>query len=286
MGGVAWLFGPDGAGYVRADIAHARRDVDFGAMNVTDTLSRDALETHTVVISDARPAAPRLSLDDDGFILRRNPTEMTSFFDLGRIHQVYLREVQRLIVDVSGARDTIVLEHVIRGPHRMAENYPAYGRHMLGWAVKAHIDGDEATYRTWAAHLAGSDLVARCETEPFAVYNVWRPLAPVEHMPLALCHATTVHRDDLIPSFYEGRYPGMPDTEYYPAITYFHLAHNPAHHWYYFPDMHPDEVVIFKQWDTDDSKALCVPHSAFHDPTSRTDARPRQSIEVRVFALR
>jgi hypothetical protein len=78
----------------------------------------------------------------------------------------------------------------------------------------------------------------------------------------------------------------MPDSEYYPAITYFHLAHNPAHRWYYFPDMQPDEVVIFKQWDTDESKALCVPHSAFEDPTSRSDAVPRTSIEVRVFALR
>src|SRR5207249_3885505 len=108
----------------------------------------------------------------------------------------------------------------------------------------------------------------------------------VEQMPLALCHAATVRRDDLIPAYFEGRYPGMPDSEYYPAVTYFHLAHNPEHRWYYFPDMHPDEVVIFKQWDTDASKALCVPHSAVRDPTSRTDAGPRQSIEVRVFALR
>jgi hypothetical protein len=276
----------DGADVVEATIAHARQDVDLQAAHSSDALSRDVLEDCTVAITDARPGASRLSLDEDGFVLRKEQTAVADFFDLDQINDVYLPEALGLVIALSGARDGVVLEHVIRGPVRMAADHPEYGRHMLGWALKAHIDGDEATYRTWAAHVAEPALAARCEVEPFAVYNVWRPITPVEQRPLALCHARSVQRDDLVPAFYDGRFPGMPASEYYPAIAYFHLAHNPEHRWYYFPDMQPDEILVFKQWDSDESNARCVPHSAFVDPTSRPDPVPRTSIEVRVFALR
>jgi hypothetical protein len=95
-----------------------------------------------------------------------------------------------------------------------------------------------------------------------------------------------VRPEDLVPASFDGRYPGMPESEWYPAITYFHLAHHPDQRWYYFSDMQPDEVAVFKQWDTDGRRARWVPHSAFDDPTSRPDPVPRASIEVRALAIR
>jgi hypothetical protein len=47
-----------------------------------------------------------------------------------------------------------------------------------------------------------------------------------------------------------------------------------------------DEVLVFKQWDSDPTKSgrSCF-HSAILDPTARPDAPPRESIEVRAVAF-
>jgi hypothetical protein len=272
--------------YVTAQIAHARRDATRSSLGNEDLLAADVLEMHDVEIIDGRPLESRLEIDVDGFILRRAPSTVGDFFDVAQIESIYTDEVMALVAEVSGARDMVVLEHVIRGPNRLAQEHPEYPRHMLGWGLKAHLDADEATFRTWASNMCEPDLVERCQRDEFAVYNVWRPLNRVEKMPMAFCHAATVQSDDLIPAYYDGRFPGMVESEYYPAISYFHIAHNPEHRWYTFPAMEPSEVVVFKQWDTDASRAHCVPHTAFVDPTSRPDAANRTSIEMRIFALR
>ena len=54
------------------------------------------------------------------------------------------------------------------------------------------------------------------------------------------------------------------------AATIFH--HSPAHRWWYFPDMEPDEVIFIKFYDSDHGKAWRCPHTAFRD-TTRPDAR-------------
>ena len=49
---------------------------------------------------------------------------------------------------------------------------------------------------------------------------------------------------------------------------------------YYFPAMTKDEVVLFKEWDSDPQQLakLCF-HSAFKDPNAAVDAPDRQSID-------
>ena len=39
------------------------------------------------------------------------------------------------------------------------------------------------------------------------------------------------------------RHPG-------PVAGGLNLAYNPKHHWYYYPDMEPDEVIAFRLYDT------------------------------------
>jgi YebC/PmpR family DNA-binding regulatory protein len=65
------------------------------------------------------------------------------------------------------------------------------------------------------------------------------------------------------------------------AATIFH--HNPAHRWWYFPDMTADEVIFIKFHDSDHDRAWRAPHTAFHD-TSRPDAVTRESYEFRAIA--
>ena len=62
-------------------------------------------------------------------------------------------------------------------------------------------------------------------------------------------------------------------------------VYNADHRWSYFPKMTRDEAILIKCYDSSkDGRARFSLHSAFDDPTSPANARPRQSIEARAFA--
>merc|ERR1711998_715677 len=65
-----------------------------------------------------------------------------------------------------------------------------------------------------------------------------------------------------------------------------HPASADEHRWFYFPYMGKDELLIFKQYDSDPNARVryCF-HTAFNDPNAPADAPARQSIEVRAVAL-
>ncbi len=66
----------------------------------------------------------------------------------------------------------------------------------------------------------------------------------------------------------------------------FRLRFNPAHEWYQFPKMTPEEAIVFKVYDSlQDGRARFTPHTSFEDPTTPQDAPPRESIEARRFAF-
>ncbi|WAX80359.1 CmcJ/NvfI family oxidoreductase [Streptomyces sp. KMM 9044] len=56
------------------------------------------------------------------------------------------------------------------------------------------------------------------------------------------------------------------------------------HRWLYFSGMTADEVILFKGFDSDSSRATGVMHTAFDDPTAQGGS-PRASIESRFFAF-
>ena len=83
--------------------------------------------------------------------------------------------------------------------------------------------------------------------------------------------------DDLVIS--ERRYPNRVGQTY--AITY-----NPKHKWFWFPRMRREEAIVFKVFDSlKDGRARWTAHTAFDDPTSPPNARPRESIEIRTLAF-
>lgn len=65
----------------------------------------------------------------------------------------------------------------------------------------------------------------------------------------------------------------------------FVLGFNPAHRWFYYPDMQPDEVLAFRLCDTDDPDLRMTAHTAFEDPTSRPGSPKRMSYELRTIAV-
>jgi hypothetical protein len=57
------------------------------------------------------------------------------------------------------------------------------------------------------------------------------------------------------------------------------------HKWYYLSDMAPDDVLLFKGYDSRFPRAMTAMHSAFDNPLAGVEAPPRHSIEARFLAF-
>jgi len=112
----------------------------------------------------------------------------------------------------------------------------------------------------------------------FAVYNIWRMVSqPPQSRPIALCDPGSIRIAD-----------GVPSQTYYSGERYeqnFLLRYNPAHRWYYFPDMTPDEMLIWTGYDSDPSMPSIVPHGAFDNPNCTDPNAIRSNIDTRVYVF-
>lgn len=109
-------------------------------------------------------------------------------------------------------------------------------------------------------------------------FNVWRPLLPVENAPLVLCDRRSVRRSDLLEA--DKVSPGLIERDYF-------VKYDADQKWYWLSNQRPDEVTIFKSWDScnEASTAGCAPHGSATIPVSERASRPRESLEVRLIAL-
>ena len=71
-------------------------------------------ESREVPIRDARPFAAELSLDREGFELRRQDSAVKNFYDEGELRRVYYPEVLDLVREATGATRAQVFDHTIR----------------------------------------------------------------------------------------------------------------------------------------------------------------------------
>jgi hypothetical protein len=65
----------------------------------------------------------------------------------------------------------------------------------------------------------------------------------------------------------------------------YRVRYNPAHRWFYVPEMQVDEATLIKCYDSAEDKARFTARSAFEDPTAPADALPRESIELRTLVF-
>ena len=113
----------------------------------------------------------------------------------------------------------------------------------------------------------------------FVEINVWRNIShdPVEMSPLGFVDAESIAPRDL----------AVCDLIYADRTGEIYIGvYNADHRWYYFPRMTREEAVLIKCYDSmKDGRARFSLHSAFDDPTSPANPKPRESIETRTFAF-
>jgi hypothetical protein len=226
-----------------------------------------------VAMHNGRPHVKEFALERDGFRFVRHDTGMKDFFDEAEVRSTYYREMEDLIKAESGAKRVVVFDHTLR----TADDELREKQKIREVVRRVHND-----YTEWSGPQRVRDILPDEADEllkrRFAIIQVWRPIRhPVESTPLAIADARSVAFDDFVIS--ERRYPNRIGQTY--AITY-----NPAHQWYWFPRMRRDEALVFKVYDSaKDGRARWTAHTAFDDPTSPANPRPRESIEIRTLAF-
>jgi len=228
---------------------------------------------HRVTLQNGRLHAGEFVFEKNGFRFLRHDTRVADFYDEDEIRRVYYPEMEALVKQESGAKRVVVIDHTLR----TADDDLRQAAKVRDVVRRVHND-----YTEWSGPQRVRDLMGDEAEEllklRFAIVQTWRPIRhPVESWPLAIADARSLSPDDLVVT--ERRYPDrIGQTS---AITW-----NPEHRWYWFPDMRPDEALIFKVYESlKDGPARFTAHTAFEDPAMPRHARPRESVEIRTLAF-
>jgi hypothetical protein len=241
--------------------------------------SRDVLELdpRTVPIEDARARSEPPSLEREGIALVAHRSAVGDFRNAAEVAALHPPEIERLILGLSGA-DAVVVTGA--GVLRFGERSADSGRLNNSRPARfIHVDCSDAT----AAQFADR---SRPQSDPrhvrrFAHYNVWRTFSPPpQDVPLAVCDARTLERDDRVPADAVFDVAGQPEWSFEGLVIRF----NSKHRWLYFSNMTRDEALVFKTHDSSPGAPSQVPHSAFDDPSCPPNVPPRASIEMRAAA--
>src|ERR1700681_4190607 len=71
--------------------------------NLNYTAKGPGLTRNLVSIYDGRTIIDRLTLDQQGFVLRRHETAVSNFFDPAEVRSIYYPEVEHLLRESTGA---------------------------------------------------------------------------------------------------------------------------------------------------------------------------------------
>lgn len=240
---------------------------------VADHKRKGTYEEHKMTLYNGRPLIGQFSLEREGFIFVKHETRVKNFYDENEVRSIYYAETERLVKEFSGAKRVLVFDHTLRSANQATREE----KQISGPVRNAHND-----YTEWSGPQRVRDLLPDEAEEllqhRFAVVQTWRPINhPVEREHLAIADARSMGMKEMIPS--ARIYPDRRGEVY-------HSTFNPAHRWYYFPNMQRNEALIFKCFDSEkDGRARWTAHCAFDDPTSPPGALPRESIEMRTLAF-
>jgi len=222
-------------------------------------------EEKEVRVTDVAGRENEFSLDKNGFQFEKRTHPVVDFSDEESIQRDYYPSVINAIKSTTGASKAVIFDHTLR------QNKGSRNPVLL-----VHVDQTAESAAT-RVRLHCPDEAEELLKKRFQIINYWRPIAgPVEEFPLALGDATTTADGDLVSV--EHRYRER--TGATGAVKY-----NPNQKFYYKSAMDVDDGIFIKCYDSKENVAARTPHTAFKDPTSKPDAKPRRSIEVRTLVF-
>ncbi len=270
--------GPGAAAAVQAQVTYTRHSAGKPAVYLYERAKDgpsidDLADPRPVTVADGRPLARALSLDLQGFALAQAPTRVVHFDDPAERKAQYDCEVARLVTAATGAAKVLVFDHTIRRIGNADTSAETRAPVHVVHNDYTDLSGPQRLRDLLPAGDAATALGRR-----FAIVNVWRSIAgTVTDTPLAFADARSVRPEDFIAV--DLKYPDRTGEVY-------RVAHNPAHRWFYFPQLRADEALLIKSYDSaKDGRVRFTPHTAFDHPATPPGTAKRQSIESRALAF-
>jgi hypothetical protein len=122
----------------------------------------------------------------------------------------------------------------------------------------------------------GQDLAAKCSR--WMLLGIWRPTKHVQRDPLVLADARTVPDSDFVDLVRDKTW-GKDSKMVMSTVKH----GDSEHEWYYWSDMTPRDVLLFKHYDTrKDGQAWRCAHTSMNIPGTE-NLPPRESFEVRAL---
>ncbi|EXJ78451.1 hypothetical protein A1O1_08851 [Capronia coronata CBS 617.96] len=252
-------------------------------------------ESQQVIIHDVSGDENTYTLDSHGFQFVTSPSKEKDFVDADRIKDVYYREVEQLLKELTGATRVHIFDHTIRRPSKkekketqikpaVAHDAEKQGPPPPGPTYSVHVDQSyESALSRVRFHLP--EDAERLLQGRVQLINVWRPIRTVRRDPLAVSPSECFSEDDLVVA--PVIYPHGNRTGATLLVKY-----TDRQLWYYKAHQTPEEALVFKCFDNRAGahsakyakRAERVPHSAFEIPGTEKEEE-RESIEVRCLVF-
>ncbi|MCC8968590.1 hypothetical protein H8A95_41515 [Bradyrhizobium sp. Pear76] len=238
--------------------------------------------SHEVEIRNARPIVNELSLDREGFILIQHKASSVTESDPVILAEKYQHEMLPFIKDYFNASRVTTVDVggvTVRSLDEASETRAWGGKNQRTvrnrGAGFAHVDYSPVAAPMIAARDSQLQNIEIRGYSRLMIIQAWRALSPPpQDFPLAFCDASSIPPADLVHVF---------QNKYGISIGALFPHYNPAHRWYYLPDMTPDELFLFKGYDSDAHYEPRSAHSAFDNRRAYPNATPRKSIETRFY---
>jgi len=277
----------DGQSDLIAKLPYLRGDLDLLHVEFTARILGDELfDKRTTRFRNGRSEGQAPSLHREGFELVDHPSATIrdrldelmappGLLTQSDALRAYWAETIPLISRLSGAREVLPLHASTVRYSPALQNDKAMT--PAGWP---HVDYDTRESEVQLRETLELNKASPAPFSRFVMYQCWQVLSPPpQDFPLAMCDGRTVSTDDIVPIEYHMKTPER-DVVYQSSGARF----SPRHDWWYFPDMTPQELLVFIGFDSalgDDFKTL---HVAIADETHERPV-PRISLETRYFAL-
>jgi hypothetical protein len=246
-------------------------------------------DSREVTIRDVRPHLQSMSMEKTGFTFVKHRSAVAEdpalfegnlkerHFGAAGLSAEYEAELCSVVEKLTGAREVFprLGGLVIRTSMRAEKK---------GWAPPAefvHLDFAPQAMPMWL------DMTLKAqgrELQPFrrmVLFQAWRTVSPgPQDSTLAICDGSSVPPGDgLIIDSMIGT-SGAPGTRWDARMC----RYRDSHRWYYMSDMEPDDLILFKGFDSDVPDVMNAMHSAFKNPLGQNGV-PRRSLEARIVAI-
>ncbi|KAF0321239.1 catalyzes late reaction in the cephamycin biosynthetic pathway [Colletotrichum asianum] len=221
------------------------------------------------VVTDVGDNIRHYKLDCHGFQYVTHTTKCSKeiFLDEAEIKATNIRS--------TGASYVHFFDYAARGPLNRDDGDPNINRPVKSVHCDQSYEGAKRVVMSRLPDKAFAEEVVG--NRRFQIMNIWRPLEPIYKNPFAVTDARSIPDSDLVAlPIIAGNY----NEESWAAEP------NPAHRWYFKFAQKPDEVLMFKCFDSGKNKDVArrVLHPAFTDG-AQEHMPPRESFEVRAVVV-